>query len=200
MANGKSTTATIVGKMNIATAQAKKFTFSDVLLIDGMPITLLSIPALMHANPDISLQFNKDSCGIFLGNDKLETAQMSADRRLYTFKGTYIGEYANNVQTHAHDVTALWHHRISIDTIKSLMIISFYEPFEFVISMSIRKYLVGKLVKTVVIGYYSLINESEAKYLSKVMQTRLHLKNASIAKSAHFQMCRICLALLKSCE
>ncbi|RHZ02200.1 hypothetical protein DYB35_013100 [Aphanomyces astaci] len=55
VANGGVTIATTIGKLNITTPTSKVLTLTDVLLIDGMGTTLMSIPALMRANKAVKV-------------------------------------------------------------------------------------------------------------------------------------------------
>ncbi|RHY23975.1 hypothetical protein DYB32_009011, partial [Aphanomyces invadans] len=88
VANGKSSVATTMGKLNIKTPCGKTITLSDVLLIEGMPMTLMSIPALMNADPKVSVKFQKDTCIIYRGRTQVATASIMPDQRLYILKGT----------------------------------------------------------------------------------------------------------------
>ncbi|RHZ30571.1 hypothetical protein DYB37_008887, partial [Aphanomyces astaci] len=68
VANGGVTIATTIGKLNITTPTSKVLTLTDVLLIDGMGTTLMSIPALMRANKAVKVEFHNDMCTILHSN------------------------------------------------------------------------------------------------------------------------------------
>ncbi|ETW07209.1 hypothetical protein H310_01798 [Aphanomyces invadans] len=76
------TVATTMGKLNISTPSRTTLTLTDVLLIKGMSTTLLSIPMLMRANPNVHLEFQQDACTILLGYKSVARATMSNDQRL----------------------------------------------------------------------------------------------------------------------
>ncbi|RHY22411.1 hypothetical protein DYB32_009514, partial [Aphanomyces invadans] len=111
VANGGVTTATLMGKLNISTPTPSTLTLTDVLLIKGMTTTLLSVPALMRANPKIRVEFQRDKCTILLGSKTVARATISNDQRLYILKGVFTHESVNSAATVA-DQIALWHHRI----------------------------------------------------------------------------------------
>ncbi|RHY27420.1 hypothetical protein DYB32_006790 [Aphanomyces invadans] len=108
-ANGKSSVATTMGKLNFKTPCGKAIALSDVLLTEGMPMTLMSIPALMSANPEVNVQFQKGTCTIYCGKTQVAIASLMPDQRLYVLKGTCGTDYANAT---LEDITSLWHHRI----------------------------------------------------------------------------------------
>ncbi|RHY22018.1 hypothetical protein DYB32_009646, partial [Aphanomyces invadans] len=99
--------AHMTGKPNIKTSCGKDIT--DVLLIEGMPMTLLSVPALMKADSEVSVQFKNDSCTLFSDRAKVATAYLSPDQRLYVLDGTCSTDRVNVAIT---DATTLWHNRI----------------------------------------------------------------------------------------
>ncbi|KAF0708767.1 hypothetical protein AaE_013097 [Aphanomyces astaci] len=120
VANGKSTVATTVGKMNITLPDDKTITLSGVLLIEGMPMTLLSVPALMSSNTKVSVQFSMKGCSITLNGKTIATATLLPERRLYVLTNAqHATEYANTALINQ---TTLWHHRIGhlpIEALKS---------------------------------------------------------------------------------
>ncbi|RHY22425.1 hypothetical protein DYB32_009509 [Aphanomyces invadans] len=80
VANGGVTTATLMGKLNISTPTPSTLTLTDVLLIKGMTTTLLSVPALMRANPKIRVEFQRNTCTILLGSKTVVRATISNDQ------------------------------------------------------------------------------------------------------------------------
>ncbi|RHY22883.1 hypothetical protein DYB32_009370 [Aphanomyces invadans] len=111
VANGGVTPATLMGELNISTPTPSTLTLTDVLLIKGMTTTLLSVPALIRANPKVRVEFQRDTCTILLGSKTVARATISNDQRLYILEGVFTDESANSAATVA-DQTALWHHRI----------------------------------------------------------------------------------------
>ncbi|RHY28117.1 hypothetical protein DYB32_006243 [Aphanomyces invadans] len=107
--NDRSTVAKTTGKLNIKTSCGKDITSTDLLLIEGMPMTLLSVPALMKADPDVSVQFKSDTCTLFSDRAKVATAYLSPDQRLYVLDGTCSTDRANVAII---DATTVWHNRI----------------------------------------------------------------------------------------
>ncbi|RHY05512.1 hypothetical protein DYB25_010150, partial [Aphanomyces astaci] len=109
VANGGVTIATTIGKLNITTPTSKVLTLTDVLLIDGMGTTLMSIPALMRANKAVKVEFHNDTCTILHSNVPVARATMNHNQRLYVLDGTFTRDHANLT---VDDTATLWHHRI----------------------------------------------------------------------------------------
>ncbi|ETW01722.1 hypothetical protein H310_06328 [Aphanomyces invadans] len=86
-------------------------TLTDVLLIEEMTSTLLSVPALMHANPKIRVEFQCDACIILLGSKAVARSTVCNDQRLYILEGVFTHESTNSTAT-VTEQTALSHHRI----------------------------------------------------------------------------------------
>ncbi|RLO04204.1 hypothetical protein DYB28_006921 [Aphanomyces astaci] len=95
VANGGVTIATTIGKLNITTPTSKVLTLTDVLLIDGMGTTLMSIPALMRANKAVKVEFHNDTCTILHSNVPVARATMNQNQRLYVLDGTFTRDHAN---------------------------------------------------------------------------------------------------------
>ncbi|RHY73612.1 hypothetical protein DYB34_009614 [Aphanomyces astaci] len=94
VANGGVTVATTIGKLNITTPTSKVLTLTDVLLIDGMGTTLMSIPALMRANKAVKVEFHNDMCTILHSNVPVARATMNHDQRLYVLDGIFTQDHA----------------------------------------------------------------------------------------------------------
>ncbi|KAH9115866.1 hypothetical protein LEN26_012952 [Aphanomyces euteiches] len=109
VADGKSVVAKTSGTLKIKSAMGTNITLTDVLLVEGMPTTLLSIPALMRSSLNATVKFSKQYCMIYDGNRQVAKATLTSDRRLYALEGTISEEHANVTLD---DTTRLWHNRI----------------------------------------------------------------------------------------
>ncbi|RHY26208.1 hypothetical protein DYB32_007804 [Aphanomyces invadans] len=114
--NGGVTTATLMGKINISTQTPSTLTLTDVLLIKGMTTSLLSVPALVRANPKIRVELQRDACTILLGS---KTVACANNQRLYILEGVFTYESANSAATVA-DKLPFWHHRIGHSPVEAL--------------------------------------------------------------------------------
>ncbi|RHY91905.1 hypothetical protein DYB31_007749 [Aphanomyces astaci] len=119
VANGTRTVATKKGTMSITTSLGAALHLTDVLLVDGMPSTLLSIPVLMERNARCGVTFTKGQCSITFDGKPIARATLHPTQRVYLLARGHGGDQAGWTQEsqqtpHAPTLSKseLWHQRI----------------------------------------------------------------------------------------
>ncbi|RQM19167.1 hypothetical protein B5M09_012727 [Aphanomyces astaci] len=109
MANGHVTHAKKSGDLSLRTSCGTKMVLKDVLVIDGMPMTLMSVPALLKANEDCEVMFKHSNCIVKVAGKTIATASTDSTGKVYVLDGHQM---APEVAHSAMDESSLWHQRI----------------------------------------------------------------------------------------
>ncbi|RHY01633.1 hypothetical protein DYB36_010687 [Aphanomyces astaci] len=119
VANGTRTVATKKGTMSITTSLGAALHLTDVLLVDGMPSTLLSIPVLMERNVKCGVTFTKGQCKITFDGKPIALATLHPTQRVYLLERDHGDDQAGWTQesqqapnTPTMSKSELWHQRI----------------------------------------------------------------------------------------
>ncbi|RHZ30900.1 hypothetical protein DYB37_012625 [Aphanomyces astaci] len=106
MANGHVTHAKKSGDLSLRTSCGTKMVLKDVLVIDGMPMTLMSVPALLKANEDCEVMFKHSNCIVKVAGKTIATASTDSTGKVYVLDGHQM---APEVANSAVDESSLWH-------------------------------------------------------------------------------------------
>ncbi|RHY14495.1 hypothetical protein DYB32_010845, partial [Aphanomyces invadans] len=116
VANGAKTRATRMGTMRVTTDRGATLVMKNVLVIDSMPSTLLSVTAMMHKDPKFAVTFNAKGCAIQHGTTTIATATLDPKCKIYvldqagTTEHCYAGEDGDTKKPSS-EISDLWHHR-----------------------------------------------------------------------------------------
>ncbi|CAK4307753.1 unnamed protein product, partial [Aphanomyces euteiches] len=86
VATGAKTRATKMGTMRIKTSLGTVLVLKDVLLVDGMPHTLLSVATGMRKNPRCRLTFGEGECTIDHYGQPLAKATLNQTDKVFTLE------------------------------------------------------------------------------------------------------------------
>ncbi|KAF0739234.1 hypothetical protein Ae201684P_012854 [Aphanomyces euteiches] len=114
VANGERARATKMGTMRVATSHGTTLMLTKVLLVEGMPHTLLSVAAIMRKNSRCRLTFNDSTCSIEHQGVALATGRLDATHKVFILELAPTMDHANvAAKTHNTPMTKseLWHHR-----------------------------------------------------------------------------------------
>ncbi|RHZ03911.1 hypothetical protein DYB31_016259 [Aphanomyces astaci] len=141
IANGTRTVATKKATMSITTSLGAALRLTDVLCVDGMPSTLLSIPVLMECNARCGVTFTKGQCGITFDGKPIARVTLHPTQRVYLLARGHGGDQAGWTQEsqqapHAPTLSKseLWHRRIGhlpIEAIKQCGVLGLGPPSTF---------------------------------------------------------------------
>ncbi|CAK4999224.1 unnamed protein product, partial [Aphanomyces euteiches] len=95
VANGERARATKMGTMRVATSHGTTLMLTKVLLVEGMPHTLLSVAAIMRKNSRCRLTFNDSTCSIEHQGVALATGRLDATHKVYILELAPTMDHAN---------------------------------------------------------------------------------------------------------
>ncbi|RHY67002.1 hypothetical protein DYB30_010742, partial [Aphanomyces astaci] len=118
VANGEVANATTMGKLDIDMQNGAKMTLTEVLIIDGMPMTLVSVPALCRRNAACTVSFGQGKCSIAVGSTAIATGTLEMPANVYVLNGTMSMPTSATSATSTtspisnSDKSTLWHERV----------------------------------------------------------------------------------------
>ncbi|KAH9101986.1 hypothetical protein AeMF1_021351 [Aphanomyces euteiches] len=110
VATGAKTRATKMGTMRIKTSLGTVLVLKDVLLVDGMPHTLLSVATVMRKNPRCRLTFGEGECTIDHDGQPLAKATLNQTDKVFTLELARNDAQAMSITTTT-SKSELWHQR-----------------------------------------------------------------------------------------
>ncbi|RLO09603.1 hypothetical protein DYB28_012529, partial [Aphanomyces astaci] len=117
VANGGRTRATKMGTMRVTTDTGATLVMEDVLVIDAMPSTLLSVTAMMRRDSKFAVTFNARGCSIMHGTNTIATATLDPRRKVYVLDLAGEVEQCNlaadtPAKKSTQQMSTLWHQRV----------------------------------------------------------------------------------------
>ncbi|KAH9178492.1 hypothetical protein AeNC1_017414, partial [Aphanomyces euteiches] len=111
VANGAKTQATKMGTMHVKTSLGTTLAMEEVLVVEGMPSTLLSVAAVMKMNPKCQLTFKNDECLIEHEGIPIAKARLDTSNKIYTLELASDSAVHANATTMSISQSELWHQR-----------------------------------------------------------------------------------------
>ncbi|KAH9163085.1 hypothetical protein LEN26_000646 [Aphanomyces euteiches] len=116
VANGNTVEATRKGTLSLQTSHKATLKLHEVLLVEGMPSVLLSVPALMRRNNDCKVSFDHGRCMITCNGKTIAEAKMEISDAYTcwkpTEKGSQLVDQGAKQRRLSPDISGLWHQRI----------------------------------------------------------------------------------------
>ncbi|RHY21085.1 hypothetical protein DYB32_009900 [Aphanomyces invadans] len=103
------TNANKSGDLSLKTSCGTQVVLKDVLVVDGMPMTLMSVPALLRSNKDCEVTFKDSSCIVKVNGKTIATASTDSTGKVYILNAHQMTPEMANA---AVDQSTLWHQRI----------------------------------------------------------------------------------------
>ncbi|CAK4174034.1 unnamed protein product, partial [Aphanomyces euteiches] len=110
VATGAKTRATKMGTMRMKTSLGTVLVLKDVLLVDGMPHTLLSVVTVIRKNPRCRLTFGKGECTTDHDGQPLAKATRNQTDKVFTLALARNDAQAMSITTTT-SKSELWHQR-----------------------------------------------------------------------------------------
>ncbi|CAK4955306.1 unnamed protein product, partial [Aphanomyces euteiches] len=110
VATGANTHATKMGTMRMKTSLGTVLVLKDVLLVDGMPHTLLSVVTVIRKNPRCRLTFGKGECTTDHDGQPLAKATRNQTDKVFTLALARNDAQAMSITTTT-SKSELWHQR-----------------------------------------------------------------------------------------
>ncbi|RHY24420.1 hypothetical protein DYB32_008860 [Aphanomyces invadans] len=111
MANGTVSHATQSGNLALKTSFGTQMVLNEVLVVDGMPMTLMSVPALLRSNDNCEVTFKRTNCTIKIDGKPIATASTNSNGKVYVLDGHQMTPETASASITTSKST-LWHQRI----------------------------------------------------------------------------------------
>ncbi|RHZ01905.1 hypothetical protein DYB35_012500, partial [Aphanomyces astaci] len=111
MANGSMSHATKSGDLALQTSCGTQLVLKEVLVVNSMPMTLMSVPALLKSNEDCEVTFKRTECKVKVGDKIIATASTDSTGKVYVLNGHQMAPEVANTATSTNQST-LWHQRV----------------------------------------------------------------------------------------